>query len=219
METAKLKTSGGSDFLFIDIGCQLFIQCPGIPDRIKSYLVGLVRGGYLIVSTPETSGAPALRRGIGRIITRYIFRGEVLGFQSSVIATIEKPFRLTFLSYPDSVERMNLRKGKRIDCNLPSRLTFESKDITGIISDLSGGGCKFTARLNLHRAKINFAVDSPVNVAFSLPGSQAEFHIGGTIRNCGLSADRAELGIQFVKISREYREKIDAYVQQVSDFT
>ncbi len=216
---SKSRPGGGSDLLYIDIGCPLFIQCQNLPDRLKSKLIGLVPGAYIIVSTPGSPGSrPLLPPGTENIIVRYIFRGEVLGFKSSVLAAIEKPFRLTFLSYPYKVERMNLRKEKRINCNLPSVLTSKGKEIKGIISDLSSGGCRFTAKLTSPGAGTGLTVDSTANLSFYLPASEGAFEIEGMIRNSDLSAVRAELGVQFIKIAETQKDQIEAYIHRISEF-
>ena len=116
--------SCSSDCLHIEMGCPLFMQFPDNPDRVKSHFVGMSAGAYLIVSDPGTGDAAAAAAGASQVVIRYIYRGEVLGFKSSIIAQIEKPFRLLFLSYPTAVERLNLRNETRVGCNLPCSLNL-----------------------------------------------------------------------------------------------
>ena len=196
----------------------MFLQRDEFRESLKTRLIGIVPGAYLIIATPESDGDSEIRAGGTEIIIRYIFRGEVMGFRSSVIVAIENPFRLTFISYPDRIESMSLRKEKRVDCSLPSMLTVENSEINGIVSDLSVGGCRFTAKLEEPPARGEFALDSLSSIVFSLPGSEGFLRIDGKIRNSVLSPDRVDLGIQFVKINPESKAQIEGYVQQIYPF-
>lgn len=204
-----------ADCLHIDIGCPVFIQCQGLSERIKTQLVGLYPGQYLIVSTPALGGLP---EGISELIVRYVYRGEVLGFKSRVIERIERPFELIFLSYPKAVERLNLRKSSRIPCNLPATALFGKGELAGILIDLSSGGCRFVSRLEGKPQQGDLMPGSLASITFALPGTEGKMTAKCTIRNANISKEKIELGLQFSDITGHQKEQIDLYVNHISLF-
>jgi c-di-GMP-binding flagellar brake protein YcgR len=204
------------DCLRIDLGCPLFLQCLGLNERVKSELVGLYPGLYLIVSTPGGKGSGGIPEETKDVIVRYIFRGEVMGFKSSIIERIERPFRLIFLSYPKAVESLNLRRSSRVPCNLPARIAFEGKELDGILTDISTGGCRFTSRAGAGKDQAGLALGAQVSLAFYLPGSEGKTIIGCLVKSTNASNERIELGLQFQVDETMKTKEIERYVKEVS---
>ena len=132
--------------LHIDLGRPLFIELKGVKERQKSNLVGMAAGAYLIASLPQMVGIRNLLDQAPNVLVRYVHMGEVFGFRTEVLGLMATPFPLMFLSYPATVERINLRQSARVDCHLPATLTFRETATEGMILDISSGGCRFTLR-------------------------------------------------------------------------
>lgn len=207
-----------ADCLRIDLGCPLFIQCQGVTDRVKSELVGLYPGLYLIVSTPGAKGPGDIPEETKDVIVRYIYRGEVMGFKSSIIERIQKPFRLMFLSYPKAVERLNLRKSQRVSCNLPARITASGNDLDGILIDMSNGGCRFTTRAGSGVNQADLMPGAQLSLNVSLPGAEGRTSIGCSVKNANISSGRIELGLQFNQEETEQLKEVERYVKEVTLF-
>ncbi|MBI9086599.1 MAG: flagellar brake protein [Desulfobacterales bacterium] len=204
--------------LSIDLECPLFIQCKGQKERFKSRLVGFVPDGYLIVATPGVPGIQNILAAHESVLVRYIHHGEVFGFKTSVIGTILSPFRLTFLACPPRVERINLRKAPRVDCHIPATLTTGDRSLTGMILDISSGGCRFSARAQGDGETPHIHIGAAVEISFPLLGQEGAAKVQGKIKNVHHDGDRLVLGIFFSDLDPEMSKRIADYVQEVSGF-
>jgi c-di-GMP-binding flagellar brake protein YcgR len=124
-----------------------------IKSKWTTVLIGSRPGRYLIVEVPRVNGLPVvLDEGSGWSIT-FITRGQIFIFPSEVVSTINRPFSLAFLSWPNTVEVSNLRTDKRYPVNIP--VTFAEKDgsnevvAKGLLLDLSWGGCLAASTVEL----------------------------------------------------------------------
>lgn len=206
------------DCLHIDLGCPVFLQCEGISDRLKAELVGLHPGRYLIITTPSIQGQRKIPEGIREVVVRYLHRGEVLGFKAKVIDQLEKPFRLTFLTYPTTVERFNLRKSVRVSCNLPASVELAEGVYQGIITDLSLGGCRLMLRAENKMDTGLFVPEAQLDLVFQMPGREKRDRIKCAIRNANLSQDKVEGGLEFLELEDALKQAIKNYIDQVSLF-
>ena len=153
------------------------------------------------------------------VIVRYLHSGEVLGFRSRVLEQIERPFRLTFLSYPTTVERLNLRKSERVSCTLPATLNIGDKVLSGIVTDLSSGGCRATtSRVDQSLDQGALTPGSPVQMVIALPGMEGTTSINCLVRNANLARERAELGLEFQEMGPSQKRDLINHIVQVSVF-
>lgn len=129
--------------------------------RIKTKLIGFDEGKYIILNTSAN-----LLRDYNDIIhegrsciVRTLVEGEAgqcVAFRSIVDYVPIKPRGLLFITYPDKVESISLRKESRVTTQLP--VTFVHRDetapdalfdaktaINGYIKDISQGGCRIAA--------------------------------------------------------------------------
>lgn len=204
--------------LSIDLGCPLFIQCKGQKERFKSRLVGYVPNGYLIVATPGVPGIQNILAPHENVLARYIHHGEVFGFKTTVLGTIFSPFKLTFLACPSMVERINLRKAARIDCHIPATLTTGGRSLTGMILDISTGGCRFVSQIHDDGEPLRMSIDAAVVIAFPLLGQEGTARVQGKAKNIHQDKNRMVSGIHFSDLDPEMSKRIADYVQEVSGF-
>lgn len=204
--------------LSIDLDCPLFIQCKGQKERFKSRLVGFVPNGYLIVATPGVPGIQNILAAHESVLVRYIHHGEVFGFKTTVIGTILSPFRLTFLACPPKVERINLRKAPRVDCHIPATLTTGDRSLTGMILDISSGGCRFSAQIQDDGETLHIAIDAAVEISFPLLGQEGTSKVQGKVKNVHQDGNRMVSGIYFSDLDPKMSKRIADYVQEVSGF-
>lgn len=202
--------------LNIDLGCPLFIQSRLINERIPSSLIGLIPHSGLIIKTPPLSNIDDVMPPGNEIVIRYVFLGEVFGFKSRILNTINTPFKLTFVTYPDLVEKLCLRKDKRISCNFPATIYWGNMEIRGTVVDISSLGTLFTVKNNLEESINALEVDTEIILQIPmLEGGTSElFH--GRIRNNRQDLNGISLGIQFIHMSHELSEKITNYINEVS---
>ena len=216
MTLEKKDTNTVDSHLSIDLGCPLFIQCKGQKERFKSRLVGFEPGAYLIATTPNVPGIRSLLPPHESVLIRYIHQGEVFGFQTGVIGAITSPFQLVFLACPAKVERINLRKASRIDCHIPATLTTGGRAVTGMILDISTGGCRFSVRTQSDGEPLQIALEAEVSISFPLLGQEGSATVHGKVKNIHQDGDRMVSGILFSDLDPAVSKRIADYVQEVA---
>ena len=131
-------------------------------DVFKTRLVGVRTGAYLILEIPGLLEAGNVRTQLvpGReLIIRTICEkttGECMGFYSSVIGVVRVPFPVVFINFPTQVETRELRTEKRQPTAIPGTMFIQKGDneIPGMITDVSGGGCRFELQVEEHVVRI-----------------------------------------------------------------
>ena len=127
------------------------ISTSSTKSKLVSHLVGFNKQKkYLIIEQPILGGMPArMDEGMAWTIN-FIFDGIIYHFTAHVLGSCSRPVNVTFLTYPESLDRTTLRTGKRFPVNIKalcvpssSRDSEEAKRIQGIIRDISEGGCQF----------------------------------------------------------------------------
>ena len=218
-------------------GADLMIQFKGQNTRFKSSLIGMEVGSFLVVSTPQ---APDSGQKIGRInrlantrvVVRYLWNGTVWGFESTVLNTILNPAPITFLSYPEIIERHDLRSHERVTCAIPSKIekVEGGAERSGMIVDISLRGCKFNLQIGSspqgegaqkagnEESEIGdpFKVSDQIILAMRLPGDDTTYTCEGEVKNIISDEDKAALGLRFSFVPPEIEKLINDYVEQAS---
>ncbi|MDR2367508.1 MAG: flagellar brake protein [Deltaproteobacteria bacterium] len=124
-----------------------------IKSKWTTVLIGSRPGRYLIVEVPKLNGLPVVLDEGSSWSINFITRGQIFIFPSEIVATINRPFALAFLSWPANVEISNLRTDKRYPVNIPVTFaeTEKSNDVVakGLLLDLSWGGCLAASTVDL----------------------------------------------------------------------
>lgn len=204
-------------FLAIDLGCQLFIQTSLVSERIPTSLIGIIPNSGLIIKTPPLQNVHDVFPVGDEIVLRYVYMGEVFGFKSKVIDCTVNPFKLIYVTYPDVVEKLCLRRNRRIICNFPANIHIEDHELRGMIVDISSIGALFTSRKTDNPDLELLQMDSEVKVHVPLLGESMSNCIHGRIRNIRRETGAFNAGIQFIHIDPDIEGKIEDYIVQVSE--
>ena len=216
---SAVKSKKNKDLsLNAELGCKLFVQIEGIKDRLSSFLIGMMPNSYLIINTPVMTGIEYLLSEGKGLVLRYMHLGEVYGFHSTVLRSITNPSKITFLSYPQQIEKINLRKKPRISCFIPASLNHEKDELKGVIKNLSTEGIKFTTK-TLEGSQIHqVPVGNDITICFPLLGIEGIQELHGKIRNKNREHDEMDFGIEFNKKDDKIIAMIDSYIKQVMDY-
>lgn len=220
MDTIDTELMGNKgENLGIELEVTLRLQLRGARDVWKSTLIGMVRGNYLIASIPHIPGLWVKLHQENHIIVRYLYRGKVYGFYSTLVGTMEEPFRLAFLSYPEKIEIVNLRKHERTTCLLPAQLSMDGTSYRGVMTDVSPGGCSFLFdRAGTEEGTGCFYVGDEVAFSVQFVGSSQASSINATIKNVKAVSKRTSIGAQFNDPDENLLQLIKAYVEGVGKF-
>lgn len=189
----------GSTRLAIELGTEILVESPRVSGRLRSQLVGMASGQYLIVKAPVTPELGALHKVYpdgDELVLRYLYNGTVFGFRSLVIGAVTHPARLLFLDYPSSVDEHNIRNSPRLECFIPCRVDLGGEaQAEGTIIDISQTGCQVLLRSDHLEAEI--AQDAAVELHFFMPGKDTEHVLKGDIRRLSRDPRRVRLGVAF----------------------
>jgi c-di-GMP-binding flagellar brake protein YcgR len=226
MSIYDLRKSGRP--FFFPVGLPIQIEINGVSIKMSSVSVGYLADNCLIIKYPSTgtfgSIASKLFKG-NKVTVRYTSDGDVLGFQSELLGTINEPVRLLFIAYPTLIARRSLRSSKRVECYLPADLNIDrakSGDVVrdGIITDISGTGCNLNmVKESPDRVLPDVRVNDAVILHLQLPGMENRIELSGNIRNIQRDSQKIRMGIQFNDIDEERKIIITEYISTLEKFS
>jgi c-di-GMP-binding flagellar brake protein YcgR len=119
-------------------------------------VIGYLQGKSLLVTTPRIDGRVMMVREGQPVVVRMLSRNSVYAFNTQVLVSSLKPFAYLHLSYPQSIEKIVVRKAMRVSADLETNITCVSADdpkanvqTKGRIRDLSTSGALVIAAQSL----------------------------------------------------------------------
>lgn len=213
METEEIH----SPQLNIDLGCPLFIQSRFIEERIPTALIGIIPKTGLIIKTPPLINIDEVMPVGNEIVLRYVFLGEIFGFKSKILNSISNPFKLTFITYPENVERLCLRKDRRISCNFPATLHMSELHLKGTVVDISSLGALFSLKRDPDLSLDTLEIDKEIKLHVPMIVHEDDEYIHGKIRNIRHEQGGGVcIGVQFIHVDPDLAAKIESYITDVS---
>jgi c-di-GMP-binding flagellar brake protein YcgR len=202
---------------FCPLGTELILQIEENDAQLRSSLVGMERGNYLIIRIPRTPGLEPSMMVDKAIKAIFLYDGTIYVFLSTIIMSIVTPAPLFFISCPETMQRHELRKNLRMDCSMPVVICRDDKsEHKSIISDLSASGCRVTVPNNA-QMDAEFKVDGILELSCEMLGIDRENPIRGTIKNLAQDGKKIHLGVQFEPDNNRALERIQIYVNRILD--
>ncbi len=206
----------------VNVGTELIIEIVDLGLRVKGVLVGFEYGSYVIVRLSPKDLVGSFRSEDvleSAIIVRYLFKGSVYGFKTSIINTISSPARMLFTKYPDKIEGMNIRANPRYSCILPARTTLGDETYDTVMVDIcmDGGRCIIKRPPEAMDALCH-AVDANKTAAIklNLPGVDRPVEIKVAVRNVSKNNDRISFGASFDSMTSEDSSSLQRFISLIS---
>jgi len=205
------------DHLRLRVGETLYLQrtISETDERYTVKVIGYLQGESLIVTAPEVKGKVLFMREGQRFTVRMLDERNALGFVSTVIHTVSRPYPYLHLEYPHDWERTTVRNAGRIQASVPALVKpAEKPDIGGnwhpvMIRDLSTTGTRFESMNHLGQSgerielKFNLTVRNlEENVRLTAIIRNVMDVMSGTSRK---TRARYRFGVQFMEVNR-FRE-------------
>jgi hypothetical protein len=203
--------------LSINIGTALTLQIAGREPRIKGDFIGMKQDAYLIVEIAEDSVWKNLSKG-AQLIVRYVYLGNIYGFRSVVLTSLDNPSKLIYLSFPTSIENHSLRKKQRACCYIPVKAKVVETEVDGVILDISSDGCKFAVKCAQNSICHFLQVEDEITVFLPFFGTETLEKIQAVVRYCIEEPEKKILGLQFKDASQKIVSLIDKYIEEVREF-
>jgi hypothetical protein len=199
----------------LSLGTLLQIQFEGLGSS-RSRLVGMEPGNFLIILTPPIAnlGSKLYQKNHG--IVRYLFSGRVYAFRSTLLSLIKEPYRLSILTYPTSIENVNLRKHERISSLIAAEMSANGQLHEGIISDISDGGCSFEFNKSDQRAFPELKVLDKVVISMLLKETSLATVFNATVRSVLTDNENMMAGIQFAQ--SDFKETDEKAAKELSEY-
>ena len=167
--------------------------------------------------TPAIIGMDDLLASETPITVRYSHLGDIYKFDTKIIGANEKPFKVTYLSYPHVVEKIEYRNTQRVSCFIPASLIYSDTEISGMITDISLGGCKFRTDSIDQVEGILIKKEGKVVLNFPLLGLEGIRKFEGIIKKVEFDNDFA-LGIGFSKIDKKTNKILSSFIEDALEF-
>lgn len=216
LEKASEALVGGRA-LNIGIGTRMQFQLgeKGQEFKAAGFLAGMISDEYLMIRVPAIPGILSRLNEGDPIVVRYVYAGNVYGFNSTILNYVQKPALIVFLAYPAAVETVNLRKAQRVECLFPATVNTDRGDHKAIIVDISEGGCRICLDHGASESS-SFDIDQTIGLSFHLAGVVEEQVINGKIRVLKKDAQLSEMGIQFDQENEAVLNNVKQYMETAS---
>lgn len=207
--------------LDIPIGLTLQAQLTTEKVRFRTQYLGMKQGDFLILQMP---GIPSVRDSIVarcNLIVRFLIRGKVFGFESTVINHVMRPVPLMFLSFPTTIETINLRRSERVDTFIEADGEIGGEVVRGVITDISTGGCCLTIDRSTGTRWPNVDPGKAMLLKFTLPNQSESLIVSSEVINANKNVDSIKAGLRFVKGQNDGTTMgcIDTFVKSIMAFT
>ncbi len=203
--------------LNIGIGTRMQFQLgeKGQEFKAAGFLAGMISDEYLMIRVPAIPGILSRLNENDLIVVRYVYAGNVYGFNSTISNYIQKPALIVFLPYPAAVEIVNLRKAQRVECLFPATVKTDKGDYKAVIVDISQGGCRICLDHGASQSSL-FDIDQMIGLSFHLPGMAEEQVIESRIRVLKKDAQLSEMGIKFNEEDKDVLNNVKQYIETAS---
>ena len=217
MDLKAINALSGEIKIPIDIGTKLHIEIEHISFPVTSIFVGMKKEEYVIITPPSHLNSIKEKLYDGNImIVKYLHKGTVYAFQTSLIGTVNQPVKLILLKFPRVIQKHELRSFKRNQCLLPARIVGSSGQRSIVMKDLNIKGCRCIMTVSPEE-KAGVQLGDEVKVLCKFPGIEAELPVAGTIRNIQRRSQELTVGIEFSDVSDTFRQAMANYVFIVSE--
>lgn len=190
------------------------IALQAVKSKFASNFAGYKHDQYIVIEHPIIDGVP-MRLEEGTVwIIYFVHNGFIYEFTSQIIGATKSPFPLTFLSYPNSIDRTDLRIEKRYPVEVEAEFYLDPEEIgrenwlKGTIQDISLKGCQLKTKIPLLPGTI-------VHLALSLHDQGEIKNMTATAKNCRKAGDSYLVGLSFFDFTTPDYEKWSDYITRL----
>jgi len=196
---------------------QLQSQIQGQTTRYPVKLIGFLKGGSVMVTTPRSDGYTMLVKEGQAFVVRFFSGKSAYAFTTSVIKSVNTPYPHLHLTYPSEVRGIKVRSGKRANVKLIASVSQAGGETRGAtLHDLSLGGAMLSSKLRLGK------VDDRIQIKAKVCVNEIEQFLSLTavlrnVRSENVAEDgsvRYQHGVQFVDLDPPTRLALSAFVFQ-----
>ncbi len=208
-----MRGTSPASLLTVGILLQYMIPAEERDVQCAATLVGWKEGSFVLSTLPYVEGRPLESTEGTPCVVRYLHDGKVVGYRSEIRACQMYPEPLLFLSYPDRIDEILLRKHPRIHVQQPVTVLplqearpgqgmFRPMPVVGLLKDLSVTGC----RIVIPATETSLGAGTVVQLEFELPGIGHVANLAGMVRNAAATRQGLIVGVEFQFYKTEFIE-------------
>jgi len=136
--------------------------------RYTASVIGMDAYKFLALRLPMAPGIQTRVRPGGVVLVRMEQGGTVYAFTSEILSSVLKPAPVMFIVYPQVVDGLQFREHKRTRCMLPATLKGQHLAASGLVTDISMGGCRVVVDWRDKDRVFNIMTGDPLELGMNL---------------------------------------------------
>lgn len=189
----------------------------GQDQKCEGKVVGFEPFSYLIVQARLAQEALARVAQNPNLVAQHTASGVVFGFRSHVLNRTMNPAPILFLCFPDSVDRVVLRRDARVSVNMPCSIHGKYGAHEAMVMDLTPSGCQLSAKIDLKNPLREAKPGDQLILNCDL-GRGQELTTPIVLRRVLSEKGLLFLGAQFVDLTKETSQMVGGYVDGLLTF-
>ncbi len=202
--------------LKLKLGNKIFIKLACVDKRYEAKIVGSEPFAYIIVQLRLPQDTLAKLQQNPNAIAQINAGGALFGFRTEVLNRVSQPAPLLIFSYPETVERVVLRRNERLKISVPGKIhgTFGEHEV--LLTDIAPEGCSFVARADLKSPLRSAQLGDRMVLHCELNGAcQLPMVTPVLLRRLDESKGRISMGGQFVEVSESTAATLNEYLKRI----
>lgn len=186
----------------LSLGMEFMVEMAGIT-RTTYQLVGSLENQYLILK-PESQMIQSVMINLKpgtQLVVRYISKGKIIGFRSSILVHTTVPDKLVFIKYPIEFAEHNVRSAPRIECLLPAKLIRFNSNLAGTIVDMSFSGCSWRSSNITYQRRDEYSFSESLKLIIAFPGVPKPLSLKCKYKNTTQDNELMCLGLEFLELA------------------
>ena len=214
--------AAANTLLPITIDDDLIIEIVDLNLRIKSMLVGMEHGDYVIAKINANELIGRFRSADvmeSPMVVGYGHKETIYNFSTTVVGVVSSPAKLFFLKYPEKIDSVSTREMARHGCEIEAQAMFGNDLVELSLVDVSRNGCQCVIKpRSIKEAALYgmFQVNKKMDIVARLPGTEGGCDLKGVIRNVGKDVESITLGVRFEGVPLESRLRLDGFISNIA---
>lgn len=181
----------------------------------QGHIVGQERFQYFMVQARLPLETLNRLQNSPAMAARFSLGGMAYSFYTNLISRVTTPAPVFFLSHPESVQRVLLRRSRRVRVSIPCSLHGAFGDYQGMVVDMDATGCRCNVRSQLNSPLRRARPGEVVVLNCNLLQPGAPFTTPIVLRRVEEDRGRISLGGQFEGVNPLRQRQLEDYMQCV----
>jgi c-di-GMP-binding flagellar brake protein YcgR len=210
-EEASGGQKGNQDFS-VSCGIRSTIQITNDSERVMGRIIGVSEGEVIMVRVAPSEIFRDIRDNWPDVVMRFAVEGNVYGFKSPILGTLENP-SVVFVKWPADVKSVKLRVHERVPCFLNAGVICDKERREVVITDLSAGGCRIAFSKGGDAAELAIEVEREI-VLDVATASAGKHRIKARIKS--MTKEKSpKCGVMFEHLSQDQQLVIDQLMDDI----